>query len=124
MPSESLAPGQHLVPDLLVIVYLPIEDHGVAPISGGHGLVAFRRQIQDGQPAEAEGQTTGRLYLDAQIVWPPLEDGGGHLLHQGCQGLSVHRGGGINKADESAHVHRSSDVGRKCKDLWMPWEPD
>ena len=53
--AEGAAGSLQFLPQRGVVVDLAVEDHVVAAVGGGHGLVAQRAQLDDGQPAVAEG---------------------------------------------------------------------
>ena len=64
-----------------VVVDLAIEHHHEAPVARFHGLVALRREIQDGEAPKPEAETAGGIHPESTVIGAPMADGLGHV-HQ------------------------------------------
>ena len=84
-----------------VVVDLAVEADHIAAVMGDHGLMALGAEIENGQPAEAQGDAGRVVGPDSVVV--------GAAMHQGRRHGADHRrpvGGGmlkIEKAGEAAH---------------------
>src|SRR5262249_16760816 len=67
-----------LPPEFSEVVDLPVEDDPDRSLGVGHRLMAAV-EVDDREPAEAESERS--FDVVALVVWPPVHEGLGHLLH-------------------------------------------
>ena len=64
--------------EIAVVVDLAVEGDDAAAVGRSHRLVAGRRQVDDGQPAEAERDAGRRVDAVAGVVGAAVHEGRGH----------------------------------------------
>ena len=84
---------------LQVVVNLAVEDHPVALVGRPHRLMAALRQVDDGQPPEAQRDIV--IGVEALIIRPAVGDPPGGGRHPGLIRVGVD--GQRQAADNSAH---------------------
>ena len=72
MAAEPPTPAAKLLPELAIVVDLTIAHDDEATIHGDHGLTPGRREIDDGEPFEPEGDPRRGVHPGARVVGTPV----------------------------------------------------
>ena len=94
--AEGVALLQQVLPELLIVVDLPVEHqhHGAVLIEDG---LPPALQVDDGQPPESQGDVV--VHIVVGVVRAPVDDSVGHLLDDPLA-VDIRR---IEKAYKAAH---------------------
>ena len=77
---EHVSLGFELFPDFFVILYLPVENYTDTFIFFKNGLIAARRDVDNGQTPMSESEIPVSVY--GLIIRSPMFNRGQHLRHE------------------------------------------